>query len=331
MQCPPATISRQRSGTKNRLAVNSLIRSTFVGVVALLMAACSTLPAPDARTNRDATGAARTSERNQLFATLLQNTTWPAGRFASSTQAFDFCLVDDVDSRDLFEPLASTAINSHSVNLSYRVNGADINQNTCHVVFFANPVQPETRKLLNELHAKPVLTIGTDEAFLAAGGMIALLPTEEPDYEADTHDDKSFKTASNSVEVLSHNQAAIDASGLGFEAALAAVNSTVSDELDAITSHHRTPMSDDCIDFSAEGFRPLVTSYCSRPISDIRVCRADANLSNCRNAWQKIGRLEPRESKRVKNDFEPVGTLFYFACYDPLTLEENGDGVFSCR
>jgi len=328
---PGKWVPGKETKARNRHPLSFPVRLTFVGVIALLIAACSALPTLDTRTSSNDTGSVRTSARNQLLTTLLQNTTWPVGRLASSTAAYDFCVVDEVDSRDNFERLASTAINSHSINLSYSVSGAGINQKKCHIVFFENLTQAETAKLLNELHAKPVLTIGTDEAFLAAGGMVALLPTEAPDYEADTHGDNPFESASNTVKVVSHNQAAVDASGIGFEAALAAVNSLVSDGPDAIASLNRTPMSDDCIDFSAEGFRPLVTNYCSRPISDIRVCRADAGLSNCRNAWQKIGRLEPRESKRVKNDFEPVGSLFFFACYAPLTLEENGDGNFSCN
>jgi|GEM_PF-6153832 len=88
----------------------------------------------------------------------------------------------------------------------------------------------------------------------------------------------------------------------------------------------------DCIDFSTEGFRFMVTNFCKKDISDLWICRAGSAANDCDQAWSKVGELKKGHSARVKNvSQKPELLVFYRACYAPgkIIPEESGTG-FSC-
>lgn len=90
-------------------------------------------------------------------------------------------------------------------------------------------------------------------------------------------------------------------------------------------------VTDDCIDFSAEGFRLMVTNFCKRDIGDLWVCRARPQTNECDEGWTQVGALKIRDYARVKNASQkPDIHLTYRACYAPKKVEETGTGRYRC-
>lgn len=90
-------------------------------------------------------------------------------------------------------------------------------------------------------------------------------------------------------------------------------------------------VTQDCIDFSAEGFRLMVTNFCKRDIGDLWVCRAHAQTNECDGGWSQVGPLKVRDYARVKNASQkPDMHLAYRACYAPKKIEETETGKYRC-
>lgn len=90
-------------------------------------------------------------------------------------------------------------------------------------------------------------------------------------------------------------------------------------------------VTQDCIDFSAEGFRLMVTNFCKRDIGDLWVCRARAQTNECDQEWTRVGELKIRDYARVKNASQkPDIHLTYRACYAPKKIEETESGRYRC-
>jgi hypothetical protein len=108
------------------------------------------------------------------FAQLVD---WPSVTAADTDQSLTLCtLGEDPFHGALEEIVAGKAIGNRVIRIRHLGEPQDMQ--ACHILFLAKGQGKRVPMLLMALHNAPVLTVGETPGFLAAGGMINFLLTE---------------------------------------------------------------------------------------------------------------------------------------------------------
>lgn len=115
---------------------------------------------------------------NQVKALFLLNfasfVTWPALAFNSPDSALHYCVVGETSLRYiLHNVIDGERVNNRTLRYFPNVRSSQLDR--CHVLAVGQVDESERREILVQVKGIPVLTVGEDDAFLLAGGMISLV------------------------------------------------------------------------------------------------------------------------------------------------------------
>jgi uncharacterized protein DUF4154 len=159
-----------------------MVRRTRVTTIVALAAIVASLcvgsivgPAPSAAADRGAT-------EYQVKAVYLYNfarfVTWPDSAFVSPTSPLTLCVLgDDPFGAALDQALANETVGGRSL-AARRIANADAAA-ACQVLFVNAGAASTHVALLRTLRDRPILTVGDDEAFPTAGGMVGFRLEED--------------------------------------------------------------------------------------------------------------------------------------------------------
>lgn len=116
-------------------------------------------------------------EQTEVKAAFIYNftkyVTWPMA-VEQSSDGLQLCVVGGGQLIDRLQSLNDRRVRNLAVKVAQR--NADQRLDNCHLVYLSGAVNVEP--VLERLRSKPILTVGEGESFLQAGGMIALIPTD---------------------------------------------------------------------------------------------------------------------------------------------------------
>lgn len=99
--------------------------------------------------------------------------TWP--KSAAASPSFVFCVLGDGVPIEAFRALEGREVKGRVVRV-LPVTASSVGDSGCALLFAAGSKSEAWPSLLAHLAGRGILTVGEDESFVAAGGMIALLP-----------------------------------------------------------------------------------------------------------------------------------------------------------
>lgn len=103
-----------------------------------------------------------------LSLNILRFSTWPE----SATNAFNLCVYGDNVTKEAFSSLEAKTIGTRSLHVTPLAHLIELDK--CNALYINDVKANILSQLFNEIRKKPILTIGSTEAFADNGGMIGL-------------------------------------------------------------------------------------------------------------------------------------------------------------
>ncbi len=143
--------------------MEKLIR--YLAVSACLVTSPAANPAPQAM------------EQYTVLAALTLNfarfTQWPEQAFAESGDSLNVCLVGDNLVQQSFESINGKSVGERTIKIIYADRLRNLTQ--CHVLFISELAKNLVLQVFMDIKSHPVLTMGEDEEFMDAGGMVGMI------------------------------------------------------------------------------------------------------------------------------------------------------------
>lgn len=97
---------------------------------------------------------------------------WPAQSSFHTSEDINICILGENPFGDKLERISRRAVEGKAIAVYLIEKAADVDQ--CHLVFISGRKRPFSDNILKKLIEKQVLSVGENEYFVKAGGMIAL-------------------------------------------------------------------------------------------------------------------------------------------------------------
>ena len=102
---------------------------------------------------------------------------WPSASFQNDTSPIHICIVDDLEISEAFEAFGNKMSKGRQIQVI--PSGKNSGFDKCHLLFIGRQSDhAATKKILASVAKRAVLTIGDSPAFVAQGGMIGFLTSE---------------------------------------------------------------------------------------------------------------------------------------------------------
>lgn len=119
---------------------------------------------------------AQSVEKQTVLAVLTLNvarfSTWPEQSFSHTDNHLNICVVGSNIVQQSFEAINKKIVNHRTIHIINATRLRNLKQ--CQLIYISELAKNKLIPLLDELSNQAILTVGEDEAFLFAGGMIGL-------------------------------------------------------------------------------------------------------------------------------------------------------------